>query len=206
MNSLALCMIVRDACASLAACLASVHGIVQEVLIGDTGSTDGTIEIARRFGARVLEIPWSDDFSAARNRVLAEASCDWILSLDADEQLDAEAGRQIPVLLANTQCAGFQVIIRNYVLNMGEHAGEQLPKPNDSLLPCTVHYPGYIECENFRLFRHDPKIQFEGRLLRKRGPAYPSDGSAFGQGQLPHSSFRPGHGRIQQTAKEHALS
>ena len=94
MTSLALSMIVRDAAAGRCAqCLESVRGVADEIAIGDTGSTDATIAIAREFGARIIEIPWADDFSAARNKVLAEFRSEWVLALDADEILDPESGQ-----------------------------------------------------------------------------------------------------------------
>ncbi|MFT7669018.1 MAG: tetratricopeptide (TPR) repeat protein [Planctomycetota bacterium] len=87
MKKISLCMIVRNEESSLARCLASVQSIVDEVCIVDTGSTDRTIAIANEFGARVLERAWNHDFSAARNASLAMASGDWVLVLDADEEL-----------------------------------------------------------------------------------------------------------------------
>src|ERR1700733_14329760 len=106
MPLLALSMIVRDAAATLRQCLESVRGIADEIVIGDTGSTDSTIEIAREFGARIIEVPWTNDFSAARNTVLAEVRSDWVLALDADEVLDLEAGRSLRELLGKSVAAG----------------------------------------------------------------------------------------------------
>ncbi|MEZ6005424.1 MAG: glycosyltransferase [Planctomycetota bacterium] len=71
-------------------CLASVDGIVDEICVVDTGSTDNTIDIARNQGARVESFVWCDDFAAARNASLAMATGDWILVLDADEELQGE--------------------------------------------------------------------------------------------------------------------
>ncbi|HUI75243.1 MAG TPA: glycosyltransferase, partial [Candidatus Acidoferrum sp.] len=68
MSSLALSMIVRDAAETLEACLASVRGVVNEMVLADTGSADGTIALAQRLGARVVSIPWTNDFAEARNR------------------------------------------------------------------------------------------------------------------------------------------
>lgn len=85
---LSLAMIVRDEEAVLEECLRSVEGICDEVVIADTGSTDHTREIALAFGARVIDVPWHDDFSEARNASLAAARGDWVLVLDADERLD----------------------------------------------------------------------------------------------------------------------
>ena len=82
-----LCMIVKNEERFLADCLRSVEGAVDEICIVDTGSTDRTIEIARSFGATVIERPWRNDFAWARNESLALATKRWILMLDADEVL-----------------------------------------------------------------------------------------------------------------------
>lgn len=78
-------MIVRDEEARLPHCLKSVHGLVDELVIVDTGSSDRTIEIAKSFGARVYFFDWCDDFAAARNESLQHATGEWIWVLDADE-------------------------------------------------------------------------------------------------------------------------
>src|SRR5437667_7943437 len=84
-NSLSLTMIVRNEEATLAACLSSAADLVDEIVVVDTGSTDGTKEVAARFGARVFDFPWRDDFAAARNESLSHARGNWILWLDGDE-------------------------------------------------------------------------------------------------------------------------
>ncbi|MDQ2871543.1 MAG: glycosyltransferase [Candidatus Eremiobacteraeota bacterium] len=88
---ISLCMIVKDEERFLDACLSSVAAYVDEINIVDTGSTDGTLEIARRFGARIQVHPWRNDFAWARNQSLAMATRRWILQLDADEELIAES-------------------------------------------------------------------------------------------------------------------
>lgn len=87
---LSLCMIVRDEEATLRRCLTSVVGIVDEVILIDTGSRDRTVAIARELGATVFSFTWCDDFAAARNESLKYAHGDWILVLDADEVLVPE--------------------------------------------------------------------------------------------------------------------
>lgn len=87
MATISLCIIVRDEETMLPACLASVAGVVDEIVLVDTGSRDGTLALARAAGARVFEQPWSDDFSAPRNLAIAESRGDWVLVLDADERL-----------------------------------------------------------------------------------------------------------------------
>jgi glycosyltransferase involved in cell wall biosynthesis len=170
MTQLTVSMIVRDAEAFLPACLKSVLPLSPEIVIADTGSTDRSIAIAREFGARTIQIPWTKDFAEARNRALAEARGDWILSLDADEQLDATAAANLPPLLANKSAAGFQVTIRNYVNSANERIWDQPPKSNDSLLPSASMYPAFVEHENVRLFRRSPDIFFVGRVHESVGP------------------------------------
>lgn len=87
MVDLSLCMIVRNEAERLAACLESVAGLIDELIVVDTGSTDATIAIAKAAGAHVYEVPWQDDFAAARNASLAYATGAWVLVLDADEVL-----------------------------------------------------------------------------------------------------------------------
>ena len=80
-------MIVRDEAASIARCLLSARGVVDEMIVLDTGSTDATMAIARDHGARVHQWAWQDDFAAARNIALSHTTADWCLVLDADEWL-----------------------------------------------------------------------------------------------------------------------
>ncbi|HYA66988.1 MAG TPA: glycosyltransferase, partial [Burkholderiaceae bacterium] len=86
---LSVCLIVRDEEARLATAISSVSGVAGEVVVVDTGSRDRTKQIAQQLGARVLSFDWQDDFSMARNVALGAARRDWILSLDADQQLEA---------------------------------------------------------------------------------------------------------------------
>lgn len=90
-SGISLCMIVRDEEQFLERCLASVHDVVDEIVVVDTGSKDRTIEIARKFGARVEEREWRNDFAWARNEAVRLAQYRWIFQLDADEELLAES-------------------------------------------------------------------------------------------------------------------
>ncbi|MGL6074111.1 MAG: glycosyltransferase [Fimbriiglobus sp.] len=97
------CLIVRDEEVYLPDCLESIAGLVDEIIVVDTGSTDRTREVALSFGARVFEFPWIDDFSAARNESLRRATGDWIFWLDADDRLaepDRAAFRQLSATLS----------------------------------------------------------------------------------------------------------
>jgi Flp pilus assembly protein TadD len=92
---LSLSMIVRNEADRLTACLESVRDCVDEMVVVDTGSEDATAAVARAAGATVHTIDWPGDFAPARNQALRWVRGDWVLVLDADEQLRREA---IPVL------------------------------------------------------------------------------------------------------------
>lgn len=80
------CMIVRDEQLALPDCFESLHQAVDEVVVYDTGSTDGTVDLCRRAGARVFEGYWDDDFARARNTALEQCRGQWVLWIDADER------------------------------------------------------------------------------------------------------------------------
>jgi glycosyltransferase involved in cell wall biosynthesis len=88
---LSLCLIARDEAQRLERCLESVRGVVDECVVLDTGSRDGTPELAQRLGARTASFAWCDDFAAARNACLELATGHWALVLDADEALATPA-------------------------------------------------------------------------------------------------------------------
>ena len=93
--TLSLCMIVKDEDQFLPMCLDSVKDYVDEIIIVDTGSTDKTVEIAHSYNAKVYHHPWENSFSKARNYSLKYATCDWILILDADEEIDKEDAHRL---------------------------------------------------------------------------------------------------------------
>src|SRR5580692_6797465 len=89
---ISLCMIVKNEERVLARCLHSAASLAGEIIVVDTGSTDATLEIAARYGAKVISFDFTrPDFAAARNQALAHASGRWILTLDADETLEPES-------------------------------------------------------------------------------------------------------------------
>jgi tetratricopeptide (TPR) repeat protein len=84
---LSVCMIVKNEAENLPRLLGSIRGLADEVIIVDTGSTDGTVKLAEEFGATVHRFEWCDDFSAARNESLKHATMDYILWLDGDDEI-----------------------------------------------------------------------------------------------------------------------
>jgi len=96
---LSLSMVVRNEAERIGACLASVAGFVDEMVLLDTGSSDATVAIAERCGAVVHQLAWPGDFAPARNHALSLVRGDWVLVLDADERLTAEVRGPLQALM-----------------------------------------------------------------------------------------------------------
>jgi glycosyltransferase involved in cell wall biosynthesis len=88
---LSICMIVKNEALILGRCLKSVSTIADEIIVVDTGSSDSTISIAQEHGARIIQSEWKNDFAYSRNCSLREATCEWILWLDADDEVDEQS-------------------------------------------------------------------------------------------------------------------
>jgi Tfp pilus assembly protein PilF len=164
--TLELAMIVRDGRPALARSLKSAQPAVDGMVIGDTGSTDASREVARQFGTRVLELPWEDDFAKARNAVLAVCRADWVLWLDADEMLDTAGAAWIPALLEQNHSAqapvdAWEVWRWNYVRTLNSRSGELVAEPNPVRLEESRPYPAYTRHLNTLLFRRLPGLYFE---------------------------------------------
>jgi len=93
------CMIVKDEEKCLRRCLDSIKEWVDEIIIVDTGSTDGTVIIAEGYGAKIYHQKWKNDFSFHRNYSISKATGDWIFIIDADEEVPREDGEAIKKML-----------------------------------------------------------------------------------------------------------
>ncbi|MBR1729497.1 MAG: glycosyltransferase [Selenomonadaceae bacterium] len=93
------CYITKNEENNLPRSINSLKSQVDEIVIVDTGSTDQTIEVAKTFGAKVLNCEWTNDFSKPRNMALDNATGDWILFLDADEFFSKETAKNIRPLI-----------------------------------------------------------------------------------------------------------
>lgn len=137
------CMIVKNEEAFLKQCLESVKDYVDEIVIVDTGSTDGTVEIAKRYTDRVYFHPWEGSFSKARNQAMAYAACDWILTIDADEELVADSGALLrqAVREAGSADAIYANIISIYSggRKTARHNSERILRNNR-----IIHYEGSV--------------------------------------------------------------
>lgn len=113
MITISLCMIVKNEADMLARCLDSLDGLMDEIIVVDTGSTDNTKEIAKRYTDKVFDFAWRNDFSAARNFSFAQASMDYIYAPDADEVLD-EANRERFFRLKATLLPEIEIVQMKY--------------------------------------------------------------------------------------------
>jgi glycosyltransferase involved in cell wall biosynthesis len=94
------CLITLNEELNLPRCLASVAPLVDEILMVDSGSKDGTLQIAHDAGARIIPQPWLG-YVAQKNLALAHATHSWVLSLDADEEISPELAASIRALKEN---------------------------------------------------------------------------------------------------------
>ncbi|HHY66373.1 MAG TPA: glycosyltransferase [Alicyclobacillus sp.] len=147
---ISLCMIVKNEAEYLDACLTSVQGAVDEIIVVDTGSDDGSVELAMRHGARVIREPWRHDFARARNAGLDRARGEWILVLDADERLEPGDAAE---LRSAAKEPGAEAVLLQLCHEPG--AGQEAVVINPVV----------------RLFRNRPEYRFEGRVHEQITPS-----------------------------------
>src|SRR5579859_4766878 len=155
--------------ANIARTLASVQPLVAdgkgEIIVVDSGSTDRTVEIAKSFGAKVFIEEWKG-FAAQKNSAIDKAAGDWILSLDADEELSAGLGEVIARAMGpdddSAKISGAWISRKNFFLGRW------------------IRHGGFYPDRKLRLFRHG-KGKFEERqvheTIRLEGKSYALDHS-----------------------------
>ena len=141
-KTLGLVMIVKNEERCLEKCLKAVRNLVDEIYITDTGSTDRTVEIAKKFGAHISHFEWINDFAAARNFSLEQSKCDWNLVLDADEYLISGKRKDIERFLAGEPRIGYIELLNSYKESDGEISKSKIRIPR--LIPKWVKYRGAI--------------------------------------------------------------
>jgi GT2 family glycosyltransferase/predicted Zn-dependent protease len=140
-----LCMIVRNEERHLPGCLETAADLFDEIIVVDTGSADGTRDIAARFGARVFEFPWVDSFAAARNECLRHAAGRWVLWLDADDRLDEDnRGR-----------------LRELFRSLGDEVAAYAMKVRSVL---DAHRTAFRLLDQVRLFPNHPQVRWDYRV------------------------------------------
>ncbi len=179
MPSLGLAMIVKNGAETLQRCIRSVAGVANQIVIADTGSSDGTPQLARELGAEVFDFCWQDDFAQARNAAIHALATDWVLIIDDDEELDPRARERIPALLNHADAnagvnnaqvnsariGGYLAILRNHIpvrFGSGGHAASI--QSNDGTIARAKGAQAYADFAICRLFRRHPQIYYVGRV------------------------------------------
>jgi len=140
--SISVCLIAKNEEKFLDRCLQSVKPIADEIIFVDTGSTDRTLEIARKYTEKIWIHPWNDNFSEARNHYLKYATGDWIFQIDADEELVRE---DIPNVFKAIQDERIDAILIQIVNTSRKESSK-----------------GVFNVE--RIFRNNRIIHYEGRV------------------------------------------
>ena len=141
------CYITKNEEKTLACSLDSIREQVDEILVVDTGSTDETIKVARKYGAQVSLFDWQDDFAAARNAALEQASGDWIVFLDADEYFTADTAGHLRRFIEQQDRASQMGCLIKIVHIDADAAGARL---------------GAVY--GLRAFRRVPELRYVGRI------------------------------------------
>lgn len=172
--TLSACLIVKNEEKNLERCLKSLHGIVDEIVVVDTGSSDRTIEIAGTYGAKIGHFAWNDDFSAARNESLRLATGNWALWIDADEELAPNSSEMLREGLIRPHFGGYFIRIINFMREHGQ---------SDQY----VHTP-------VRLFQRLPSVHFVSRIHEQILPSLNELGlptATIHGAQLNHYGYTP---------------
>jgi len=149
------CMIVKNEEENIERALSWAGEAVFEQIVVDTGSTDRTVEIAEAMGAKVFHFEWINDFSAAKNYAIEQASGDWIAFLDADEFFSTEDVRKLLIFLKRIQET--PEYWRNYFALKCP-----LVYIEDNGIPSSVY-------EQARIFRNLPAVRYVGRVHEHLG-------------------------------------
>ena len=157
-DTISLCMIMKNEAKRLGRCLDSVKGLVDEILIVDTGSTDESINIARSYGAKVMSSPWCDDFAYSRNVGLKAASMNWILIMDPDEVMSKQDHLAIRDHTTHPEIHAWRMDTRNY----GNNPWSADARPNPMDMAEGKDYKTFVPSTKTRLFQNHLGIKFKG--------------------------------------------
>jgi len=144
------CLIVKNEEKNIEKALLWAKDITFEQVVVDTGSTDRTIEIAERIGAKVYHFEWKDDFSAAKNYAIEKATGDWIILLDADEFFPPGEAEKLAAHIERVE-SDPQLREKCVALSCSWDNIDDNGKPMST-------------GSNVRIFRNTPSIRFSGRI------------------------------------------
>lgn len=146
MPEISQCMIVKNEENNIERALSWGKEVVSEQIVVDTGSTDKTVEIAQKMGATVYHFEWRDDFSAAKNYALEQASCEWIAFLDADEYIIPEDGKKLLEYVRKFHNTSYEGLMTGLI---------NLDDKGNGVLSINTQV---------RVFRNLPDLRYEGRV------------------------------------------
>ena len=164
MSQIAVNIMVKNARDSILGALKSAEPFVDEIVVFDTGSSDGTQAVVQDYFSQLphnvkstfLEVPWIDDFSAIRNQMLEATSSDWVLALDSDEVLTITGGTLRD--LAQSGYKAFFIEKRSYVKERNiegfKAITHEYPKQEKG-------YVGYLSEPNYLFFEKNPRVHYE---------------------------------------------
>lgn len=192
---ISLAVIVRDEAEALPRLLHGHRGLWDEVVVVDTGSSDGSPRIAAELGAQVAAFAWCDDFSAARNAALARCRGRWVLVLDADEHIAVGDHGALRDLAATSSPRGIILPQWNYADDTGLPGWRPVPPPS------TVEAAGasgYVIAYQVRLFPGGAASRYSGRVHETVEPSLAAQGLPLEQAEIPvhHHGHRAAAGAI----------
>lgn len=128
MQKLSVVLAVYNEEDNLPKCLEAVRNLADEIVVVDGGSEDRTVDIARKFGAKIIQTTNPPNFHINKNKAIDAAIGDWILQLDADEVVSKELAEEIKRVIAkNPSIDGFWIPRRNFFLGRFLKKGGQYP-------------------------------------------------------------------------------
>ena len=160
-DSISLCMVVKNEEKLIGQCLRNMRAVVNEMVVIDTGSTDNTINIAKKYGAHVIRYRWDGSLGRARNEYLKNAVSPWILVLDADERIAKKDLPKLKKMVNDDSALGYVFDRRDYTKT---YDLMRQWRPNDGRYPAEEKFsrcPGWSLTSYIRLFRRKEGIRYD---------------------------------------------
>jgi len=145
-------------------------------VVVDTGSEDGTPELVRSRGGRVVTFPWCDDFSAARNVALDHCRQDWVLVLDGDEALDPASGSLLRAATQDADAWALRLQIRNHLVTGLMTTLDAVPVAGGATGDLGGVFSHRADFPGLRFFRRAPWVRYQGRIHELVDPCFEARG------------------------------